>query len=80
MFSVGKFTRVKVCRLFLNFRIIVLFNSSTFSISPPLLSIDNAVLLWKLSESLATGTGNMDGNEEEENKETWTVFKVLRYV
>eukprot|EP00731_Ephydatia_muelleri_P032212 Em0023g719a len=34
---------------------------------------DNAVLLWKLSDSLVITTG-----EDEENKETWTVFKMLR--
>lgn len=40
----------------------------------PLL-IDYAVLLWKLSDSLVITMG-----EDEENKETWMVFKMLRYV
>lgn len=39
------------------------------------LLVDNAVLLWKLSDSLVITTG-----EDEENKETWTVFKMLRYI
>lgn len=34
---------------------------------------DNAILLWKLSDSLAPAVG-----EEEGNKETWTVVKMLR--
>lgn len=39
---------------------------------------DSAIILWKLSPTLASNTTNFMNEEEEEAKETWTVFKMLR--
>ena len=38
---------------------------------------DSAIMLWKRND-LANGVSNIFLEEDEENKETWSVYKVLR--
>jgi len=44
-----------------------------------LLFPDYSVLLWKMNDN-PPPANNIFQDEEEDNKETWTVFKVLRFV
>ena len=40
---------------------------------------DSVILLWRLNETQAP-INSLFAEEEQDNKETWSVFKSLRYV
>ena len=42
-------------------------------------SSDNTIILWRRNEN-PTPASSIFADEEEENKESWSVYKILRFV